>query len=436
MLEHLSAKFRMPPVEREPRAALILNRFTRNLSILFSTNAVASVLGLRPDQVQDKSFYRCIQENCLADAMRCLESAKANDSIAYLRFWSRDPRDDDDDEEQDNQTDDEDGRNSSNSDSEGGVQLSSSMDVDDDGPEIKVEEDEDVGIGAGPSSSRRPEAARRPNGGRRRRARLPSIELEAVVSCTSDGLVVVLRRARHPVPAAHPPLLAMNVNHGLFAAPWGQHPIQPQFPPEMLRTFAPPLLPKYMPVDEARGPPLDALMSSIRDVAVFAWALVGINGNLAQYTRGAPAGEAAPPGGIPVWDPTAVNAAYQPPENQAAIYWAQMEKGKGVQLPTPWAYPGSTYTADVPPPAYTQDGSYGLGNYTHGPQPGYAGAGPHQSYAHGYEPLPAISQQWHIQGYQGLPQEQLGVSPLFAAPRAGTPPPPTGPPAQDPDYRW
>ncbi|KAJ9131176.1 Potassium voltage-dependent transporter [Pleurostoma richardsiae] len=93
MLEHLSPRFKMPPMEREPRAALILNRFTRNLTVMFATNAVSSILGLTPAQIKHKSFYRCIQENCLADALKCLEGAKANDSIAYLRFWSRDPRD-------------------------------------------------------------------------------------------------------------------------------------------------------------------------------------------------------------------------------------------------------------------------------------------------------------------------------------------------------
>ena len=38
------------------------------------------------------SFYYCIAENCLQDAIKCLENAKGNDSIAYLRFWFRDPR--------------------------------------------------------------------------------------------------------------------------------------------------------------------------------------------------------------------------------------------------------------------------------------------------------------------------------------------------------
>lgn len=318
MLEHLSPKFKMPPVEREPRAALILNRFTRNLTVMFATNAIASVLGLAPEQIKDKSFYRCIQERCLPDALHCLESAKANDSIAYLRFWSRDPREAEDDEQgppNGDQDEDMNDANSSPSDSdEGGVALDGQMDVD---------------------GRTREEAAPPPPLPPRRRRRhrqpLPSLELEAVVSCTSDGLVVILRRARPAIPPSAPSAPSpWNFENGLFAAPWAQQPIRPAVPPEMMYSFRAPLMPQYMPLRDnvmaAGGPPMDHLMQSIRDVAVFAWALVGINGNLASYRHGRPRDEAAPPGGLPIWDPTAVGSIHQPPENQAAAKWAAMEQ--------------------------------------------------------------------------------------------------------------
>src|SRR5687767_4652200 len=96
MLGHLAPKFTMAPPDRELRAALIINRFTRSLAIMFATNSVAEILGLEPSDLQNKSFYECIDDNCLDDAMECIEAAKANDSIAYLRFWSRDARREDD----------------------------------------------------------------------------------------------------------------------------------------------------------------------------------------------------------------------------------------------------------------------------------------------------------------------------------------------------
>ncbi|KAK3688151.1 hypothetical protein B0T22DRAFT_479424 [Podospora appendiculata] len=345
MLEHLSPKFKMPPTEREPRAALILNRFTRNLSIMFATNAVTSILGLRPDQIQDKAFYELIQENCLQNAIQCLESAKANESIAYLRFSFRNPiahEDDQEGERDGEEEDDYDSGNSSTSDSEDGVaQLDhGSMDVDDDDDddddataEMDDEMDDRVddrsqrsaSIGTSsdsayqtPLTPRSPAATARRPGSRRQE----TFELEAVVSCTSDGLVVVLRRARPQIPNPQMPLIpAFNFEDGMCAAPWGQRPIEPYIPPELLYTFRPPLLPQHMPLREsvkaAGGPPINRMLESIRDVAVFAWALAGINGNIAKFSDGVPRGEAQPPDGLPIWDPNAGETDYQGPENQA-----------------------------------------------------------------------------------------------------------------------
>ncbi|EFQ27574.1 hypothetical protein CGRA01v4_03064 [Colletotrichum graminicola] len=361
MLEHLSPKFRMPPVEREPRAALILNRFTRTLTVMFATNSVSSILGVRPDQIKDKSFYECIQENCLPDAIRCLESAKANDSIAYLRFWYRDPRRPEDFDG----GDDEEHQSGNSSDSDGGGvqlddQLDGHMDIDEDGPQIKQEHQIRPGLpsnhsstahtvttdASGSSNGTQQTAATSapsidgaaaqpfpPAGRPRNRRQEPpaAFELEAVVSCTSDGLVVVIRKARPPIPAAHPPLVVPTYTNGLFAAPWGQHPIRPQAPQETLHTFRPPFMPQYMPlrdnVMDAGSSHVDHLMNSIRDVAVFAWALVGINGNLATYTRGLPR-DHAQPDGLPVWDPSAGSTSYLGPENQAVRRWANYDKEK------------------------------------------------------------------------------------------------------------
>lgn len=418
MLEHLSPKFKMPPVEREPRAALILNRFTRNLTIMFATNAVASVLGLSPEQIKDKSFYRCIQERCLPDALKCLESAKANDSIAYLRFWSRDPREEDD-FENDNEIDDDDSMGeddvgSSTSDSEGGgAALGGQMDIDsreNSNPEIKKEEEEyamrflsstsggSSGQGSAldgnlssrsgtqpvyetPLTHQSPEPAavaeqvsHRPRHRRQVRQPIPSIELEAVVSCTSDGLVVILRRARPPIPPAHPPLAIWpwEFENGLFAAPWAQQPVRPHVPPEMLYTFQAPLLPQFMPLREsvkaAGGPPIDHLMRSIRDVAVFAWALVGINGNLAAFSHGRPLDEAAPPDGLPIWDPNMVNSAYHPPENQAAARWAAYDErhSMGKEQAVPQSLPDPYLTLPSYESRNQHRSQYVMENYLHG----------------------------------------------------------------------
>lgn len=346
MLSFISDKFSQTYERhaREPRAALILNRFTRTSTILFATNGVEQILGISSLQLVGKSFYYCIAENCMSEAVRTIESAKGNDSIAYLRFFFRDPTlpdpppigvvDSDSDEE-----------------SDGGVRLRSSrsstrssMDMEsphpiDMGkiPEIAVNSlplDIDGTVGSRHSHDESPPDVIDVDGIPSRtssgnstdldgngqdgvfdeplyRARssassvtpqeTPSpgaIEIEAVVSCTSDGLVVVLRRAKAMLPqtVGNP---QPEYPDGLFATPWAPRPVLPD---SLVQTTSVPNL-SYPPASE---PSESGLMAAIRDVAVFAWSLTGINGSLIdKAAKGTPRGQAIPPGGLPIWDPNA-----------------------------------------------------------------------------------------------------------------------------------
>ncbi|KAK3324224.1 hypothetical protein B0T19DRAFT_402473 [Cercophora scortea] len=456
MLEHLSPKFKMPPTEREPRAALILNRFTRNLSIMFATNAVTSILGLRPDQIQDKAFYELIQENCLQNAIQCLESAKANESIAYLRFSFRNPiahEDEQEGERDGEEEDDYDSSNSSTDDSEDGVaQLDhESMDVDGDEDAVSEIEDEmndrvdhrsqrSASIGTSsdsayqtPLTPRSPAAtAHGPRSGRQE-----TFELEAVVSCTSDGLVVVLRRARPQIPISQMPLIpAFNFEDGMCAAPWGQRPIEPYVPPELLYTFRPPLLPQHMPLREsvkaAGGPPINRMLESIRDVAVFAWALAGINGNIAKYSDGVPRGEAQPPDGLPIWDPNAGETDYQGPENQAehsrSLATSRRLESDRPALSHNASYPGTTRTTT--PQTHellrrTSSSNYTYSGQQHQPQTSHSSPSPYtpSGYALGQQQVsptfinggPTPSSQ----GVRRLSAPSMAVESAFHTPSTG-----------------
>ena len=373
MLSYISHKFQedLKPLSHEPRAALFLNRFTRTLTIMYATNGLTDVLGISAEELNGKSFYYCIQENCLREAVRCLESAKANDSIAYLRFWFRDPRQDDQmvAEETEN-------GHSSGDEDDGGVHLDDGMissrnGVVESSSEQAVMSDSSMSrvasmehgsngnISAGQVSSRSNDAhslnansrtssdnsadmdvhatdvlfdppvtarssssslsyetmeGERGNG----RPLPPQIELEAVVSCTSDGLVVILRQAKPFVPHVAPPSSTESVVHsyanGFFASPWATDPIlpNPQQRPqnEMPNAFQPAQAPIHPTAAQAntaaaQGPTSEMFMNTIREVAVFAWSLTGINGSLAQYGRGRPTGESLPPGGLPIWEPDA-----------------------------------------------------------------------------------------------------------------------------------
>lgn len=345
MLSYISDKFSQSAEahRREPRAALILNRFTRTSTILFATNGVEQILGFSPTQLVGKSFYYCIAENCLSEAVRTVESAKGNDSIAYLRFYFRDPTLPDppviDVAESDSDQESDGGvrLNSSRSSTRSSVQMDSppllsSQKV----PEISINSpplDIDGTMGARNLSGESPPDTLDVDGIPSRTSsgnstdldgngqdgifdepmyqarssassvtprETPSpgvIEVEAVVSCTSDGLVVVLRRANPMVPqttgASQP-----QYPDGLFASPWAERPIVP----DSLRqaTSVPSLT--FPPVSE---PSESGLMSAIRDVAVFAWSLTGINGSLMDHAGGRASGQAVPPGGLPIWDPNA-----------------------------------------------------------------------------------------------------------------------------------
>lgn len=355
MLSHISAKFAQPAKAQihEPRAALFLNRFTRTLTIMYATSGLKDVIGIPADSMRGRSFYYCIAQNCLQDAVKCLENAKGNDSIAYLRFWFRDPRIDDPAPPPDEDSDEEMTTEMSEDTDGGGVNLRSvssvnddsaedssnsnaissdgNMDVDDElqasdpnsrtssGDSINAADTHEAIFG----SSREAESSRSSlgNSPERRRSQpaeaVEPVELEAVISCTSDGLVVCLRKARPMIPhPTHRPSRPTYEN-GLFAAPWAAEPMLPSLETRsgsgFGSTFAPSLGPQGARRSE-QASPLRAssntsrshdssdFMAAIRDQAIFAWALTGINGSLAEFGHGRPSGESLPRDGLPVWE--------------------------------------------------------------------------------------------------------------------------------------
>lgn len=329
---------------------------------MYATNGLADILGITADQLKGKSFYYCIEENCLQEAVRCLEGAKANDSIAYLRFWFRDPRRDDQRGEDEHM---EDAHSSEEDEDDGGVHLNGDAPDHDLEPrnngltsdpmdhyshststewEGQLDSDRHYstqacsrtssGISTDLGGNAHDAIFDHPRTAQSSISSLPltspdqersaeqfdappqpdRIEVEAVVSCTSDGLVVVLRRARALIPQHVPQAAALPYANGLFASPWAADPIMPrsqqwQQPHYAYNNgFQPNPASMHPSMSQAHvsaggGPATVDFMNSIREVAVFAWSLTGINGSLAQYRRGKPTGESVPPEGVPIWDP-------------------------------------------------------------------------------------------------------------------------------------
>jgi hypothetical protein len=329
MLSHISAKFTLPAKDQqnEPRAALFLNRFTRTLSIMYATSGIQDIIGIPADQMGGRSFYYCIAENCLPDAIKCLEQAKQNDSIAYLRFWFRDPRQDDPPPPPDDDSDEEMTTDASIDDEEGGIHLQSDSGTSASSVAAQANEQMEIDAtdsmqepksrGSSNDSTATPDTHEvifgegRPGqssassvGDSPEAPRPEPIELEAVISCTSDGLVVCLRKARPMIPPPTQPPSRPVYRHGLAAAPWAPEPFLPPHEARPAAGFTPAFAPALGPhgAQQHINTPAHAssyhadsdFMNCIRESAVFAWALAGINGTITEFGQGKPLGESLP----------------------------------------------------------------------------------------------------------------------------------------------
>ncbi|KAL2217963.1 hypothetical protein M432DRAFT_632599 [Thermoascus aurantiacus ATCC 26904] len=273
MLTYISSKFSQfsRTLSHEPRAALFLNRYTRTSTIMFATNGVTEILGVTPQQLVSKSFYYCIQKRCLRDAVRCIESAKANDSIAYLRFWYWNPLQ-------------EDMVAGDNDDHTEMADASREEEEEEDSSKLRCGEEESVS-----PNNLTPQALTnigpKPEGGSQRGRgneshTEPEIEIEAVFS---------------PVYA-----------NDLFASPWGTNPVFSH--PDCCHPSGNTLPPQPTTTSTTNqstssrnypGAPIPSIAAAPKNPAgaVIARGAAGINGSLERYKRGAPMGESQPLGG-------------------------------------------------------------------------------------------------------------------------------------------
>lgn len=249
MFAHMSARFTSiaPNLLKEVRCALILNRFTQSLSILYSTHAIYDLVGLDPASMISKSFLDYLAPDCLDGAVDAINRAKENDSVAYMRFCWRNP--------------DSQGRSNSESSDSSTPSL----------------DDAQSGSSLDETSSADP-------------ANFVH-DMEAVISCTSDGIVVVLRRTSPSMPTP---------TRGLFSVPWSSKPMYPA-PPEPADADA---------MEDIQS---DALQS-IQDISVFIW---GLNHG-ADVVRQHAVGEPGPLAVHPEAGPIAVSKQPKPVRSEQA----------------------------------------------------------------------------------------------------------------------
>ncbi|CCG80938.1 Predicted protein [Taphrina deformans PYCC 5710] len=229
MLAQLSAKFSSiaPNKSREPRAALILNRFTKQLTILHATHALTDITGMNVSDAIGCSFFDIMDIDCVEGAIDAIDRAKENDSVAYMRFRWESPQ-------------------LRHQQAAAGTMISESNGQ------------QQIGT----SDGRSPE----------------DLGVEAVVSCTSDGIIVVLRSAstsRLNLPPG-----------GSFVVPWSTVPL-----------YTPPTQTTVASDDSSSSSHMAMdpdILTSIQEISVFVWGLQHNKDVVQQHAQGTPGTFAIP----------------------------------------------------------------------------------------------------------------------------------------------
>ncbi|KAF9357670.1 hypothetical protein BGX26_003300, partial [Mortierella sp. AD094] len=89
--KNLSSTWNPASLDMELRACLFLNRFTRNLCVMFAAPACESILNIDPDALLGKPLLLFIRADDLASFVEQADLAKSTASIRHLRFWFQSP---------------------------------------------------------------------------------------------------------------------------------------------------------------------------------------------------------------------------------------------------------------------------------------------------------------------------------------------------------
>ncbi|KAG0033894.1 hypothetical protein BGZ81_006915 [Podila clonocystis] len=79
-------------LEPEPRACMILNRFSRSLGIMYASPSCHIIFGVEPDQIVGKPFLLFIRADDLASFVEQVDLAKASNIVTHMRFWFQSPK--------------------------------------------------------------------------------------------------------------------------------------------------------------------------------------------------------------------------------------------------------------------------------------------------------------------------------------------------------
>ncbi|KAF9352920.1 hypothetical protein BGX26_009291 [Mortierella sp. AD094] len=78
-------------LELELRACLLLNRFTRNISIMYASPSCELIFNIDPDDLLSKPLLLYIRADDLANFAEQMDQAKSSAALRHIRFWFQSP---------------------------------------------------------------------------------------------------------------------------------------------------------------------------------------------------------------------------------------------------------------------------------------------------------------------------------------------------------
>ena len=78
-------------MEPEARVCLIMNRFTRSLTVMYASSACEKVFHLDPDDLTGKPILLYIRADDLAPFVEQVNFIKSSSAISQMRFWFQSP---------------------------------------------------------------------------------------------------------------------------------------------------------------------------------------------------------------------------------------------------------------------------------------------------------------------------------------------------------
>ncbi|KAF9983013.1 hypothetical protein BGZ75_005535, partial [Mortierella antarctica] len=78
-------------LDPEPRVCLILNRFSRNLGVMYASPSCESILHIDSEEITGRPFLLYVRADDLASFVEQTDVAKSSNMIAHMRFWFQSP---------------------------------------------------------------------------------------------------------------------------------------------------------------------------------------------------------------------------------------------------------------------------------------------------------------------------------------------------------